>query len=97
MDNDKYLYREFWVECTQDKLLEMTADLIDDPRVKDFNKMESDVCMTDAKTVVMWIDWVLPLLKAYYPTSDTKAQNRIRMMKVMREKLNRRIQKTKSV
>lgn len=91
MENERFLYREFWVECTQDKLLEMTADLIGDERVKDFNKMESDLCKTDARTVVTWIDWVLPLLKAHYPATDTKAQNRIRMMMALRSKLNRRI------
>lgn len=90
MENEK-IYREFWVIATEDKLLEMTADLIDDERVQDFNKIESDLCKTDARTVVTWIDWVLPLLKAHYPTTDTKAQNRIRMMMALRSKLNRRI------
>lgn len=90
-DSNDILYREFFIQTTRDKLIEMTEDLIHDERVKDFGKMESDLCKTDARTVVTWIDWVLPLLKAHYPATDTKAQNRIRMMMALRSKLNRRI------
>lgn len=90
MDNE-ILYREFWIKATEDKLHELTADFVDDARVQDFNKIESDICMSDAKRFVRFIDWVLPLIEPLVPVSDTVGQNRIRMMKVMREKLQRRI------
>lgn len=91
MSNETYIYREFWVRATETKLLKMTADLIDDARVQDFNKIESDICKSDAKSVIAWIDWVTPLLRPMFSPSNTTELNRLRMMKVLREKLARRI------
>lgn len=96
MDNE-ILYREFFIKCTKGKLVDLSEDLINDPRVEDFNKLdieEEALCKTDAKTIAMWIDWVLPLLEPMFPPSDTVGQNRIRMMKVMRSKMLRRITST---
>ena len=85
------LYREFWIIATKDKLVELSKELVDDARVKDFNKLESDICKSDAKAFISFIDWVLPMIEPLIPVSDTVAQNRIRMMKVMRSKLQRRL------
>lgn len=93
MDNE-ILYRELFIKATEGKLLELTNDFRTDARVDDFGKLcieEEMLCKTDAKTIIMWIDWILPIIKPLFPVSDTSAQNRIRMMKVMREKLQRRI------
>lgn len=96
MDNEIYLYREFWIKATETKLLDMTEDLIHDSRVQDFNKIEteSDISKSDAKNVIAWIDWVLPILRPMFPVSDTTAQNRIRLMKLMRDRLAKRLNKT---
>ena len=96
MDNEIYLYREFWIKATETKLLDMTEDLIHDSRVRDFNKieMESDISKSDAKNVIAWIDWVLPILRPMFPVSDTTAQNRLRLMKLMRDRLAKRVNKT---
>ena len=91
MDNEKILYREFWIRCTKDKLIDLSEDLVHDARVEDFDKMESDICKSDAKAVIAWIDWVLPHIRPMFPVSDTTAQNRLRLMKLMREKLARRL------
>lgn len=91
MDNEKILYREFWIKATEDKLTELTQDLVHDARVEDFDKMESDICKSDAKNVIAWIDWVTPLVRPMFPVSDTTAQNRLRLMRLMREKLARRL------
>lgn len=90
MDND-ILYREFWIRCTKDKLIDLSEDLVHDARVEDFDKIESDICKSDAKYFLEWLEWVLPMLMSQYSTFGTVAQNRIRMMKVMRTKLRRRI------
>lgn len=90
MDNEM-LYREFWLIATKDKLVELSKDLVDDARVEDFNKMESDICKSDAKAFISFIDWALPMIEPLIPVSDTSGQNRIRMMKVMRSKLQRRL------
>lgn len=95
MDNE-ILYREFWIRCTKDKLIDLSEDLVHDARVDDFGKLcneEEMLCKTDAKTIIMWIDWVLPIIEPLFPVSDTIAQNRIRMMKAMRSKMQRRIPK----
>ena len=96
MDNEIYLYREFWIKATETKLLDMTEDLIHDSRVQDFNKIEteSDISKSDAKNVIAWIDWVLPILRPMFPVSDTTAQNRLRLMKLMRDRLKKRVDKT---
>lgn len=96
MDNEIYLYREFWIKATETKLLDMTEDLIHDSRVQDFNKIEteSDISKSDAKNVIAWIDWVLPILRPMFPVSDTTAQNRLRLMKLMRDRLAKRLNKT---
>lgn len=96
MDNEIYLYREFWIKATETKLLDMTEDLIHDSRVQDFNKIEteSDISKSDAKNVIAWIDWVLPILRPMFPVSDTTAQNRLRLMKLMRDRLKKRVNKT---
>ena len=96
MDNEIYLYREFWIKATETKLLDMTEDLIHDSRVRDFNKIEteSDISKSDAKNVIAWIDWVLPILRPMFPVSDTTAQNRLRLMKLMRDRLAKRLNKT---
>ena len=96
MDNEMYLYREFWIKATETKLLDMTEDLIHDSRVQDFNKIEteSDISKSDAKNVIAWIDWVLPILRPMFPVSDTTAQNRLRLMKLMRDRLEKRLNKT---
>ena len=90
MENE-ILYREFFIRATKGKLIDLTEDLINDPRVEDFNKLDEaeSVCKTDAKTVIAWIDWVLPMIKPMIPVSDTAGMNRLRMMKVLREKLSR--------
>lgn len=93
MDNE-ILYREFWIRCTKGKLVDLSEDLINDPRVEDFNKLdieEEALCKSDAKAVIAFIDWVLPMVEPLIPVSDTVAQNRIRMMKVMRSKQQRRL------
>lgn len=93
MDNE-ILYREFWIRCTKGKLVDLSEDLINDPRVEDFNKLdieEEALCKSDAKAVITFIDWVLPMVEPLIPVSDTVAQNRIRMMKVMRSKQQRRL------
>jgi hypothetical protein len=96
MDNEIYLYREFWIKATETKLLDMTEDLIHDSRVQDFNKIEteSDISKSDAKNVIAWINWVLPILRPMFPVSDTTAQNRLRLMKLMRDRLKKRLNKT---
>ena len=96
MDNEIYLYREFWIKATETKLLDMTEDLIHDSRVRDFNKIEteSDISKSDAKNVIAWIGWVLPILRPMFPVSDTTAQNRLRLMKLMRDRLAKRLNKT---
>ena len=96
MDNEIYLYREFWIKATETKLLDMTEDLIHDSRVQDFNKIEteSDISKSDAKNVIAWIDWVLPILRPMFQVSDTTAQNRLRLMKLMRDRLKKRVNKT---
>ena len=96
MDNEIYLYRELWIKATETKLLDMTEDLIHDSRVQDFNKIEteSDISKSDAKNVIAWIDWVLPILRPMFPVSDTTAQNRLRLMKLMRDRLKKRVNKT---
>ena len=88
------LYREFWIIATKDKLLELSQDLVDDARVEDFNKMESDICKSDAERFVNFVDWVLPIIEPLFPVSDTVSLNRIRMMKVARSRLARRLNKT---
>ena len=93
MDNE-ILYREFWIRCTKDKLIDLSEDLVHDARVEDFDKMESDICKSDAKYFLEWLEWVLPMLMSQYSTFGTVAQNRIRMMKVMRSRLARRLNKT---
>lgn len=93
MDNE-ILYREFFIKCTKGKLVDLSEDLINDPRVEDFNKLdieEEALCKSDAKAVIAFIDWVLPMVEPLIPVSDTVAQNRIRMMKVMRSKQQRRL------
>lgn len=96
MDNEIYLYREFWIKATETKLLDMTEDLIHDSRVQDFNKIEteSDISKSDAKNVIAWINWVLPILRPMFPISDTTAQNRLRLMKLMRDRLEKKVNKT---
>lgn len=96
MDNEIYLYREFWIKATETKLLDMTEDLIHDSRVQDFNKIEteSDISKSDAKNVIAWINWVLPMLEPLIPVSDSIGINRLRRMKVMRSKMLRRITST---
>jgi hypothetical protein len=96
MDNEIYLYREFWIKATETKLIEMTEDLFHDWRVQDFNRIvtESDISKSDAKNVIVWIDWVLPILRPMFPVSDTTAQNRLRLMKLMRDRLKKRVNKT---
>jgi hypothetical protein len=96
MDNEIYLYREFWIKATETKLLDMTEDLIHDSRVQDFDKIEaeSDISKSDAKNVIVWINWVLPILRPMFPVSDTTAQNRLRLMKLMRDRLEKKVNKT---
>ena len=96
MDNEIYLYREFWIKATETKLLDMTEDLIHDSRVQDFNKIEteSDISKSDAERFVSFVDWVLPIIEPLFPVSDTVSLNRIRMMKVARSRLARRLNKT---
>ena len=94
MDNEIYLYREFWIKATETKLLDMTEDLVHDARVEDFDKMESDICKSDAERFVSFVDWVLPIIEPLFPVSDTVSLNRIRMMKVARSRLARRLNKT---
>ena len=91
MDNE-ILYREFWVKCTESKLIDLTRDFQTDARVQDFDKMESDICKSDAEYYIRFVDWVLPIIEPQISVSDTVGRNRIRMMKVMREKLQRRSQ-----
>lgn len=95
MNNEIYLYREFWIKATETKLLDMTQDLVHDARVQDFDKIEteSDISKSDAKNVITWIDWALPILRPMFPVSDTTAQNRIRLMQVLKAKLERKINK----
>ena len=93
MDNE-ILYREFWIRCTKDKLIDLSEDLVHDARVEDFDKIESDICKSDAENVIAWIDWVLPIIEPLFPVSDTVSLNRIRMMKVARSRLARRLNKT---
>lgn len=96
MNNETYLYREFWIKATETKLLDMTEDLIHDSRVQDFDKIdetEGSLCKSDAKNVIAWIDWALPILRPMFPVSDTTAQNRIRLMQVLKAKLERKINK----
>lgn len=93
MDNE-ILYREFWIKATETKLVEMTKDLFHDSRVQDFNRMESDICKSDAERFVNFVDWVLPIIEPLFPVSDTVSLNRIRMMKVARSRLARRLNKT---
>lgn len=96
MDNE-ILYREFFIKATEGKLLELTNDFRTDARVDDFGKLcieEEMLCKTDAKTIIMWIDWVLPIIEPLFPVSDTVSLNRIRMMKVARSRLARRLNKT---
>ena len=92
MDNE-ILYREFWIKATETKLVEMTKDLFHDSRVQDFNRIESDICKSDAERFVNFVDWVLPIIEPLFPVSDTVSLNRIRMMKVARSRLARRIPK----
>lgn len=94
MNNEKTLYREFWIKATEDKLIDLTEDLVHDARVQDFDKIdtaEGDLCKTDAERFVNFVNWVLPIIEPLFPVSDTVARNRIRMMKVMRTKLERRV------
>ena len=93
MDNE-ILYREFWIRCTKDKLIDLSEDLVHDARVEDFDKMESDICKSDAERFVNFVDWVLPIIKPLFPVSDTTAQNRLRLMKLMRDRLKKRVNKT---
>ena len=95
MDNEMYLYREFWIKATETKLLDMTEDLIHDSRVQDFNKIEteSDISKSDAKNVIAWIEWATPLLRPMFSPDNTTAQNRIRLMQVLKAKLERKINK----
>ena len=96
MDNEKTLYREFWIKATEDKLIELTQDLVHDARVQDFDKIdetEGSLCKTDAESVIRWIEWATPLLRPMFPVSDTTAQNRIRLMQVLKAKLERKINK----
>lgn len=93
MDNE-ILYREFWIKATETKLVEMTKDLFHDSRVQDFNRIESDICKSDAERFVNFVDWVLPIIEPLFPVSDTVSLNRIRMMKVARSRLARRLNKT---
>ena len=95
MDNE-ILYREFFIKCTKGKLVDLSEDLINDPRVEDFNKLdieEEALCKSDAKAVIAFIDWVLPMVEPLIPVSDTSGRNRLRMMKAMRSKMQRRIPK----
>jgi hypothetical protein len=93
MDNE-ILYREFWIRCTKDKLIDLSEDLVHDARVEDFDKIESDICKSDAERFVNFVDWVLPIIEPLFPVSDTVSLNRIRMMKVVRSRLARRLNKT---
>ena len=93
MDNE-ILYREFWIRCTKDKLIDLSEDLVHDARVEDSDKMESDICKSDAERFVNFVDWVLPIIEPLFPVSDTVSLNRIRMMKVARSRLARRLNKT---
>lgn len=94
MDDNEILYREFWIKATETKLVEMTKDLFHDSRVQDFNRIESDICKSDAERFVNFVDWVLPIIEPLFPVSDTVSLNRIRMMKVARSRLARRLNKT---
>lgn len=93
MDNE-ILYREFWIRCTKDKLIDLSEDLVHDARVEDFDKIESGICKSDAERFVNFVDWVLPIIEPLFPVSDTVSLNRIRMMKVARSRLARRLNKT---
>lgn len=93
MDNET-LYREFWIKATRDKLIEMSEDLREDARVEDFDKLESDISKSDAKAVIAWIDWVTPLIRPMFSPSNTAELNRLRLMKLLREKLARRLNKS---
>ena len=91
MNNDKILYREFWIRCTKDKLIDLSEDLVTDARVQDFDKMESDICKSDAESVIRWIEWATPLLRPMFSPDNTTEQNRIRLMQVLKAKLERRV------
>lgn len=96
MNNDKTLYREFWVKATEDKLIDLTQDLIHDARVQDFNKIdetEGDLCKTDVESVIRWIEWATPLLRPMFSPDNTTELNRIRLMQVLKAKLERKINK----
>lgn len=96
MDNEIYLYREFWIRCTKDKLIDLSEDLVHDARVQDFDKIdetEGDLCKTDAESVIRWIEWATPLLRPMFSPDNTTEQNRIRLMQVLKAKLERKINK----
>lgn len=96
MNNDKTLYREFWIKATEDKLMELTQDLVHDARVQDFDKIdetEGDLCKTDAESVIRWIEWATPLLRSMFSPGNTTEQNRIRLMQVLKAKLERKVVK----
>ena len=96
MDNDKTLYREFWIKATEDKLIELTQDLVHDARVQDFDKIdetEGSLCKTDAESVIRWIEWATPLLRSMFSPGNTTELNRLRRMQVLKAKLERKINK----
>lgn len=96
MDKEKTLYREFWIKTTEDKLMELTQDLVHDARVQDFDKIdetEGSLCKTDAESVIRWIEWAAPLLRSMFSPSNTTELNRLRRMQVLKAKLERKINK----
>lgn len=92
---DEILYREFYIKTTADKLIEMSEDLNNDQRVQDFGKLpigeDADLCKTDVKSLISWLRWMQGVARECFKPTDTASINRVRMMGLLADKLERKI------